>query len=82
MLFEKCPVCGGDVELRDIEETLRGGNNTATLKTEALVCLRCGEIMYPITTIRFFDDIKRKLETEDITGFLPMGRAYKIQKTA
>ena len=43
MPFEKCPVCGGKLEEKEVEKLLRGGDHTAVLRVEAEVCLHCGE---------------------------------------
>ena len=69
-MFEVCPVCGGELEKKELEEIVRGGTNTATLKVEAMVCFRCGEILYHERTVRTFEEIRRKLrqgETQDMT---------------
>ncbi|GJQ57929.1 MAG: YgiT-type zinc finger protein [Candidatus Scalindua sp. AMX11] len=44
--FEKCPICGGELEEKIVEKLLRGGDNTAGLKVQAEVCLHCGERLY------------------------------------
>ena len=46
MAFERCPVCGGDLVLKEVQKILRGGANTAVLKVCAEVCLRCKERLY------------------------------------
>jgi YgiT-type zinc finger domain-containing protein len=69
-MFEVCPVCGGELEKKELEEIVRGGTDTATLKVEAMVCLRCGEIFYHERTVRTFEELRRRLrhgETEDMT---------------
>lgn len=69
-MFEVCPVCGGELEKKELEEIVRGGHDTATLNVEALVCLRCGEIIYHERTVRTFEKIRAKLrrgETQDMT---------------
>jgi hypothetical protein len=33
MPFEKCPVCGGDLVEKEVEKVLRGGVNTAVLRS-------------------------------------------------
>ena len=42
-LFEKCPICGGELVEKDVEKILKGGSNTAILTVKAEVCLHCGE---------------------------------------
>ncbi len=57
--FDKCPVCGGELE-KEVEKLLRGGVNTAVIKVRAEVCLHCGERMYSQETVKLFEDIRRK----------------------
>ncbi len=44
--FEKCPICGGDLENKQVEKLLRGGDNTVSMKVSAEVCTHCGERLY------------------------------------
>ncbi len=64
--FEKCPVYGGDLVEKEVEKVLRGDVNTAILKVCAEVCLRCGERLYSQETVRRIEQIKAKLERQDI----------------
>ncbi len=54
-LFEKCPICGGEVVEKEVEKLLKGGKNTAVVRITAEVCLHCGERLYYILTIRLSD---------------------------
>jgi YgiT-type zinc finger domain-containing protein len=65
-LFDKCPVCGGEIVEKEVEKLLRGGTNTAVFRVMADVCLKCGERFYAPDTIRKFDEIRRKLEREEL----------------
>ena len=38
MKNQKCPTCQGELETRQIEKMLKGGNNTAIIHVEAEVC--------------------------------------------
>ena len=76
--FEKCPVCGGEVVQKRTEKLLRGGVNLATVTVEAEVCLHCGERMYSIDTIRSFDQIRSKLELQQVEEFEPIGRSFRV----
>ena len=78
MPFEKCPVCGGQVVEKEVEELLRGGIHTAVLKVRAEVCLRCGERLYSPETIRRFEDITAKLERQETEGFQPLGKSFQV----
>lgn len=76
--FESCPVCGGEIEERTVEKLLRGGNHTAVLEVPAEVCLRCGERLYSVATIRRFEEIRAKLARQELEEFQPLGRSFKV----
>ena len=76
--FEKCPVCGGEVVRKRTEKLLRGGVNLATVAVDAEVCLRCGERMYSADTIRSFDQIRSKLDRQQVEVFEPIGRSFRV----
>lgn len=68
--FDVCPVCGGELVEKRVHKLLRGGNDTATVEVDAMVCQRCGERLYPEETVRLFERIRAKLrrgETKDMT---------------
>lgn len=73
-----CPVCGGDLQHKQVEKVLRGGKHAAILKAEADVCLKCGERLYSIETVELFDDIRRKLERQETAGFSPLGQTFQV----
>ena len=79
--FTKCPVCGGDVQEKDVEKIVRGGNNTAILRIIAEVCLHCGERLYSKESIVLFEQIRKKLEKQDVSEFRVLGNSYQIQVT-
>ena len=76
--FNRCPVCGGEIVEKEVEKLLRGGENTAVLRTKAEVCLHCGERLYSKETISLFEQIKSKLERHDVSEFQLLGKSYKI----
>ena len=76
--FDKCPVCGGEVVERDVEKLLRGGVHTAAVRVHAEVCLRCGERLYAEETIRRFETIRGKLETNQTADFEPLGQSFQV----
>jgi YgiT-type zinc finger domain-containing protein len=76
--FEKCPVCGGELVMKDVEKLLRGGNNMATVRVSAEVCLRCGERLYEQETVRRFQAIRHRLERGETEQFQPLGSAYQV----
>ena len=77
-LFEKCPVCSGELVEKEVEKVLKGGPNTAILRVKAEVCLHCGERSYPPETVAHFEEIRQKLFTEDVGEFEPIGKTYQV----
>ncbi len=77
--FDKCPVCGGELEEKEVEKLLRGGANTAIIKVRAEVCLHCGERLYSQETVKRFEEIRRKLERKDVASFQPIGQSFEVQ---
>lgn len=75
-LFEKCPVCGGEIVEKEVEKVLKGGSNTAITKVKAEVCLHCGERLYSLDTISRFEDIRTKLAQENVSEFEPIGKTF------
>jgi YgiT-type zinc finger domain-containing protein len=78
MPFSKCPVCGGEMVEKDVEKLLRGGVHTAILTVRAEVCLRCGERLYSPETVRRFEQIRSKLEQQDVAEFQPIGQTFQV----
>ena len=76
-LFEKCPVCGGEIVEKEVEKVLKGGLNTAITKVKAEVCLHCGERLYSTDTISRFEDIREKLARENVSEFEPIGKTFR-----
>lgn len=76
-IFPKCPVCGGEVIEKVVEKLLRGGANTASIQVKAEVCLHCGERLYSQDTVRRFEEIRKKLENEEVKGLKVMGKSFK-----
>jgi YgiT-type zinc finger domain-containing protein len=76
--FEKCPVCGGELSERVVEKLLRGGADTAIIRVTAQVCLRCGERLYPVETVKRFEAIRAQLERKETTGLEPIGTSFQV----
>ena len=77
-LFEKCPICGGNVVEKEVENVLKGGTNTAIIRVTAEVCLHCGERLYKPDTISRFDGIRKKLSQEDVNEFELVGKTFHV----
>lgn len=78
MPFSQCPVCGGEMVVKDVEKLLRGGRHTAVLTVRAEVCLRCGERLYSVEAVKLFENIRSKLERQDVSGFQPLGQSFQV----
>ena len=78
MPFEKCPVCGGELEVKQVEKLLRGGCNTVTLKVTAEVCQHCGERLYAEDIVRSFEEIRAKLQKQEFEHLRPVGRSFTV----
>ena len=66
--LEKCPVCSGDIVKKEVEKVLHAGNNTEIVKVQALVCLRCGERFYTPEVVKLFEEIRSKLNDEEMAN--------------
>lgn len=75
--FSKCPICGGELVEKNVEKLLRGGKHTAVLSVRAEVCLRCGERLYSQETVRQFEQIRAKLERQELGEFEPIGQSFQ-----
>jgi YgiT-type zinc finger domain-containing protein len=78
MRFSWCPVCGRETEEKEVEKLLRGGAHTAVVKVRAEVCLHCGERLYATETVRRFEQIRTKLERQELDDFQPLGRSFQV----
>lgn len=76
--FERCPVCGGELVEKEVEKLLKGGMHTAVLKVRAEVCLRCGERLYSAETLKRFEQIRQKLEKQEVAEFQPLGQTFQV----
>jgi YgiT-type zinc finger domain-containing protein len=76
--FDKCPICGGELVEKEVEKLLKGGIHTAVLKVRADVCLRCGERLYSMETVRRFEQIRQKLERQEVAEFQPLGQSFQV----
>jgi YgiT-type zinc finger domain-containing protein len=73
-----CPICGGELRLKEVEKVLRGGNHTAIMRVQAEVCLRCGERLYDPDAIRRFESIRDRLERQDVGDFHLIGQTFEV----
>ncbi len=78
--FEKCPVCGGDLEVKQVEKILSGGGNTVSLKVTAEICRHCGERLYAEDVVRSFEEIRAKLEKHEFEHLKQVGRSFTVDE--
>jgi YgiT-type zinc finger domain-containing protein len=78
MPFNKCPVCGGELVEKEVEKLVRGGRHMAVLKARAEVCLHCGERLYSDETVGRFEQVRRKLEQQEVGDFQPLGQTFQV----
>jgi YgiT-type zinc finger domain-containing protein len=78
--FEKCPVCGGKIETKQVEKLLRGDGNTVSVKVSAEVCLHCGERLYAEDVVRIFEEIRAKLQKRDFSHLKTLGQSFTVEE--
>jgi YgiT-type zinc finger domain-containing protein len=76
--FDKCPLCGGELADRVVEKLLRGGVDTAVLKVQAEVCVRCAGRIYTQKAIRQFERVREKLEKKQTGEMTKVGATYHV----
>jgi hypothetical protein len=63
--------------VKQVEKLLRGGIHTATIMVQAEVCLHCGERLHSQETVRRFEQIRAKLERQEVAEFQPLGQSFQ-----
>jgi YgiT-type zinc finger domain-containing protein len=76
--YELCPSCGGKLSPKGVETIVRGGEDTAVVRAQALVCSKCREHVYPIELVREFERIKVQLVRGQTESFQPLGRSFTV----
>lgn len=76
--FDKCPICGGEIQEKEVEKLICGGVHTAILRVSAEVCLHCGERLYSQETVKKFEQIRNKLDRQDTKEFKPIGQSFQV----
>jgi YgiT-type zinc finger domain-containing protein len=77
--FEKCPVCGGELQSKQVEKLLRGGGNTVSVKVFADVCLHCGERLFTEDVVKTFEEIRDKLRKQDFSRLKTLGHSFTVE---
>ena len=76
--FEKCPICGGEVVAKQVQQLVRGGPHTASVTVQADVCLHCGERLFSVAATARLEEIRSKLEREQLEDFTAVGQSFEI----
>ncbi len=77
-LTNKCPICGTATVIKDFEQIVRGGDNTALIKVKAAICHKCGEVVFDARSVRFFEEVSAKLARGDIASFKAVGKSFRV----
>ena len=76
----RCARCGSnDLEDRDVEKLVRGGDDVAALRVRATVCHHCGERYFPVTAIRALEQARQDLAEGKLTRFRALGHLLTPQ---
>jgi YgiT-type zinc finger domain-containing protein len=63
----RCVICHGeDIKIKEVKEELYYNNNIVYVPVQVLVCKTCGERYYDRRTMRFLEEVERKLKTETV----------------
>ena len=65
-ILDECPLCGGDLERREVSDTVRVGRRSVQVASTPLVCDSCGEGFYGPSEIgdhfiRAANDLRRSM---------------------
>jgi YgiT-type zinc finger domain-containing protein len=75
-----CYICGNDdaYELRDLDEPITVGPNTALVRIRAAVCRYCGEHVFDLPTRARLERVRDHLARGDVSDFEPVGLTYRV----
>ena len=63
--FDRCPVCGGPIVEREVEDGLRKGVVRETIRMRTDVCLKCGERLYTPEAAQRLENTGSGLDARD-----------------
>jgi YgiT-type zinc finger domain-containing protein len=76
----RCPCCGSnDLEDREVEKLVRGGDDVAALRVRATVCHHCGERYFSVSAIRALEQARCDLAEGKLTRFRTLGHLLTPQ---
>ncbi|QYX34166.1 YgiT-type zinc finger protein [Sphaerospermopsis torques-reginae ITEP-024] len=67
-----------ELQPKQVEKILKGGNHTVIIQIEAEVCLNCGERLYKPEIVRKFAQIRTKLKNQQTEDFQVIGQSFRI----
>lgn len=75
-----CFTCGHDdaYELREVDEPVTAGRNTAIVRIKVGVCRFCGERLLDLPTRARLEEVRDRLERGEVAGFEPVGVTYRV----
>ena len=75
-----CYTCGNDdaYELRELEEPVTVGGNTALVRIHVANCRFCGERLLDLPNQAHLEEVRARLERGEVTGFEPVGLTYRV----
>ncbi len=75
-----CYICGNDdaYELRELEEPVTIGSNTALVCIHAAVCRYCGERVLDLPNRARLEQVRNQLAHGDVSDFEPVGVTYRV----
>lgn len=60
----KCIICRGeDIQLTEVKEELKIKNDIIYVPVQILVCQSCGERYYDRNTVRYLEEVEKKLKS-------------------
>ena len=63
----KCVICKSpDIQVKNVEEEIKLGKDIILVPIEVLVCNNCGERYYDSRTMKKLENIRLKLENNDL----------------
>jgi YgiT-type zinc finger domain-containing protein len=78
--LSRCARCGSsDLEDKEVEKLVRGGDDVAALRVRATVCHHCGERYLPVDAVRALDQARRDLAEGKLTRFRTLGHVVTPQ---
>ncbi|MBI5049246.1 MAG: YgiT-type zinc finger protein [Deltaproteobacteria bacterium] len=74
----KCIICKSeDIVKKKVEEEIKKGKDVIFVPVETLVCQNCGEKYYDRRTVRFLEEIEKKVKKEKVS-LEAVGRVLKV----